>query len=471
MKAGERCPQIQPGLDAVPLCGVTAMSAGAGGGGGRLSGRRRERAGSRKRWPVRGIFGLFFCVTSLVSPLLSAPQDNRREDLPPGFAPAGLSGKQFILEEIDSSGIREEVTLIFREGDVFDAARSAAKGAAGEDTGSYTYHRTGPYTGTWTIRSSGPGLPDCTAHLAFTSPASGAYTGSCADGSRRTGSFQVVHEDPYCSSLWDGLACATAANLPQVYVGASGANTASTEVVLSNTDPDPSECEVALLFHRGTSQAPPVRFNGRPEEGNLIHVTISREGAAIVTLTAPEASGLLSGAVYVYARSPCTADSLEVQGRTLIEGSDGTIEELLSLASQSPRDWLGDGDCRVLTGVFGNGRNLGFAAVAAQPGGAAPGGARFRFRSFDAGGRFIGAPSEVALGGAQELYWPWEFSEPRIIEMCLEAPGAGNFRAAVMPIGSKSTGSRVQYAAEGFVDAFRVGEATAWGVAGSGGGN
>ena len=308
-------------------------------------------------------------------------------------APAGLSGKQFILEEIDSSGIREEVTLIFREGDVFDAARSAAKGAAGEDTGSYTYHRTGPYTGTWTIRSSGPGLPDCTAHLAFTSPASGAYTGSCADGSRRTGSFQVVHEDPYCSSLWDGLACATAANLPQVYVGASGANTASTEVVLSNTDPDPSECEVALLFHRGTSQAPPVRFNGRPEEGNLIHVTISREGAAIVTLTAPEASGLLSGAVYVYARSPCTADSLEVQGRTLIEGSDGTIEELLSLASQSPRDWLGDGDCRVLTGVFGNGRNLGFAAVAAQPGGAAPGGARFRFRSFDAGGRFIGAPA------------------------------------------------------------------------------
>ena len=78
-------------------------------------------------------------------------------------------------------------------------------------------------------------------------------------------------------------------------MGASGANTASTEVVLSNTDPDPSECEVALLFHRGISQAPPVRFNGRPEEGNLIHVTISREGAAIVTLTAPEASGLLSG--------------------------------------------------------------------------------------------------------------------------------------------------------------------------------
>ena len=55
--------------------------------------------------------------------------------------------------------------------------------------------------------------------------------------------------------------------------------------------------------------------------------------------------------------------------------------------------------------------------------------------------------------------------------MCLEAPGASNFRAAVMPIGSQSSGSKVQYAAEGFVDAFRVGEATAWGVAGSSGRN
>lgn len=414
--------------------------------------------------------GLLFCVASLASPLLSAPRDNGPGPAA-GFAPEGLTGKQFILEGMDASGVSERVTLVFREGDVFDAARSAAKGAAGEDTGSYTYRRTGPYTGTWTTRSEGPGLPACTAHLTFTSATSGAYTGSCADGSRRTGVFQVAHEDPFCSSLWDGLACATAANLPLIYVGASGANTASTEVVLSNTDPNPSECEVALLFHRGTSQAPPVLFNSRPAEGNLFHVTISREGAAIVTLTAPEASGLLSGAVYVYARSPCTTASLEVQGRTLIEGSDGTIEELLSLASQSPQDWLGDGDCRVLTGVFGNGRNLGFAAVAAQPGGTAPGGTRFRFRAFDAGGGFIGAPAEVGLGGAQELYWPWEFGEPRILEMCLEAPGASNFRAAVMPIGSKSSESRVQYAAEGFVDAFRVGDSTAWGVAGSSGGN
>lgn len=200
--------------------------------------------------------GLLFCVASLVSPLLSAPRDNG----PAGFAPAVLAGKQLTLEGIGSSGISERVTLVFREGERFDATRAAARGAGGEAAGSYTYRRTSPYTGTWTLRSGDRGLPACTAHLTFTSATAGAYTGSCAEGSRRTGSFQVIDEDPFCRSLWDGLACATAANLPPVYVGPAGANTASTEVVLSNTDPSPSACEVALLFHRETSEAPPVRF-------------------------------------------------------------------------------------------------------------------------------------------------------------------------------------------------------------------
>ena len=82
-----------------------------------------------------------------------------------------------------------------------------------------------------------------------------------------------------------------------------------------------------------------------------------------MTLTAPEAQDLVTGAVYVYARSPCTAASLQVQGRSLIENrNNGEIEELVSVAGQAPRDWLGDGDCRVLTGVFGNGRNLSLEA-------------------------------------------------------------------------------------------------------------
>ena len=414
---------------------------------------------------------LLFCVASLASPLLSAPGDNGPEDGPAGMAPAVLIGKQFTLEGIDSTGVSEAVAVVFREGGLFDATRSAGEGAADDGTGSYTYRRTGPYTGTLTIRSDDPGHPACTTHLTFTSATAGAYTGSCADGSRRTGIFQMAHEDPFCRSLWDGLPCATAANLPHVQVGPAGASTAATEVVLSNTDPNPSACEVALLFHRGTSEAPPVRFNGRPAEGNLFQATVSREGAVIVTLTAPKARQLLRGAVYVYARSPCTASSLQVQGRTLVEQADGTIDELFSLPSQAPREWLGDGDCRVLTGVFGNGRNLGFAAVAAQPGGGAPGGTRLRFRSLDGEGSFIGAPADVSLTGAQELYWPWEFGEPRTIEMCLEVPGASNFQTAVMAIASQTGGSSEQYASPSFTDAFRAGEATAWGVAGSSGGD
>lgn len=59
---------------------------------------------------------------------------------------------------------------------------------------------------------------------------------------------------------------------------------------------------------------------GQPAEGNLFHAAIPREGAEIVTLTAPE---LMKGAVYVYARSPCTAGSLKVRGRTLIQQADG----------------------------------------------------------------------------------------------------------------------------------------------------
>ena len=434
-----------------------------------LAGRKTDSARFGAARPGLGMLTVFLWVTVLLPTLLSAPQDNRPEAAPAGFAPADLTGRQFTLEGIDFSGIMEEMAVVFRQGGHFHVTVSTAKGAPGEATGSYTYLRTGPYTATLTTRSDARGLAGCTAHLTFTSATAGAFTGSCVDGSRRTGAFQMAPEDPFCLSLWDGLPCAAAGNLPHVSVGPAGASTAATEIVLSNTDPYPSACEVALLFHQGTSEAPPVEFNGRLAEGNLFHATISRKGAAIVTLTAPGSHELLRGAVYVYARSPCTADSLEVQGRTLIEQDDGAIEDLLSLAAQSPADWLGDGDCRVLTGVFGNGQDQGFAAVSSQPGGGAPKGTGLRFRSFNQAGGFIGTPREVPLTGAQDLHWPWEFSEPRIVEMCLQVPGASNFQAAVMPIGSQSSGSKVQYAAEGFVDAFRVGEATAWGVAGSAG--
>ena len=75
-----------------------------------------------------------------------------------------------------------------------------------------------------------------------------------------------------------------------------------------------------------------------------------------------------------------------------------------------------------------------------------------------------------SLTGVQDLFWPWTFSQPRIIEMCLEVPGASNFQTAVIAIASQTGGSREQYASQRFADAFRAGEAAAWGVAGSSGG-
>lgn len=388
----------------------------------------------------------------------------------PGLAPEELTGTQFSLDGISSEGIPEGLTLLFRDERGFNATRTPSEDAPLDDSGNYTYQRTGPDTATLTTTSADPGQETCSTLLIFTSAAAGTYTSWCHQGVSSTGQFQLAMEDPFCLSLWDGLPCATVANLPQVYLGIQAESTATTEVVIANSDPNPSVCEVALLFHQGTSEGAAVSFNGQPIDRNLFQATIPREGAEIVTLTAPQAQNLVTGALYVYARSPCTADSLHVQGRSLIENrNSGEIEELLSVAGQSPRDWLGDGDCRVLTGVFGNGRNVSLASVTTQPGSAAPAGTALRFRTFDVNGGAAGSPSSLAISGARHSSEPWEFDEPRIIEMCLEIPGTSNFQAALMAFGSKATSLGKQVTAESFADAYRVGDLTAWSAAASGG--
>ena len=388
------------------------------------------------------------------------------ENRSPGLAPESLKGMQFSLDGVSSEGIPEGLTLLFRDEREFNATWTMPVDVPLDDSGSYSYQRTGPDTATLTTTSGISGQETCSTLLLFTSATSGTYTGWCNQGISSTGQFQLAVEDPFCLSLWDGLPCATVANLPQVYLGNQAANTATTEVVIANSDPNPSACEVALLFHQGTSEGPAVSFNGRPMDRNLFQAAIPREGAEIVTLTAPEAQDLVTGAVYVYARSPCTAASLNVRGRSLIENrNSGDIEELLSVAGQSPRDWLGDGDCRVLTAVFGNGRNVSLASVTAQPGSPAPAGTALRFRAFDLTGRLSGSPASLTVSGARHSSEPWEFDQPRIIEMCLEIPGTSNFRTALMAFGSKATNLRKQVTAESFADAYRVGDLTAWSAA------
>lgn len=258
-----------------------------------------------------------------------------------------------------------------------------------------------------------------------------------------------VDREPYCLSLWQGAPCSTVSNVPHVFMGPLGESIATSEVVITHKDPGAADCEVAVLFHRGTSPAPAVSFNGRYLQPNLLRTSLPRGGAQVLTLAAPESKKLAAGAIYVFTRSPCTADSLRLQGRTLlVNGIDGEIKEMLPMAAQSPGDWLADGDCQVLTGIFGNGRNLGFASVTAEPGQSAPPGARLDFQVFDLEGNPIGALPGLDISGEYRALSPWAFDRPTTVEMCLDVPGDSDFRLAVTVIGSKAAGGAMQFVPE-----------------------
>ena len=256
--------------------------------------------------------------------------------------------------------------------------------------------------------------------------------------------------EPFCLSLWDGAPCSAPAVFPHVLLGPLGESLASAEIVLTNRDPGPAACEAALLFHRGTSEAPPVSFDGLFPEGNLLHATLPRGGASVLTLVAPDAQARLAGALSLFTRSPCTGDSLHVEGRTLLRGeADGEIEEMFSLDAQSSEDWLGDGECGMLTGGFGNGRAERIVLVTAEPGGAAPPGTRLHARAFDLEGNFMGGLASLEVSGSHQVLPRWNLGSPRIIELCLDVPGESGFRLAATVIGSKAAGGRVQYFSEG----------------------
>ena len=274
----------------------------------------------------------------------------------------------------------------------------------------------------------------------------------------REGAFHTVtvddsdpeERDPFCLSLWGGTSCSTVAVLPHAIAGPLGESVARTELVFTNRDPEAAGCEAAVLFNRGTSPARSVAFNGRFPDDNLLYATIPRGSAEILTLTAPDAEQAATGAVHVFTRSPCTAGSLNVQGRLLVESqTDGEIEEMVSMPASSPQDWLGDGDCRVLTGVFGNGRDVVLASVTAQPNHPAPPGTRLEVQAFDLEGNFIGKLPGLEITGAQRVLPAGKFDRPTIIESCLTVPGTDSpFRLAATPIGSKTAGSGVQYGVE-----------------------
>ena len=255
-----------------------------------------------------------------------------------------------------------------------------------------------------------------------------------------------AEQDPFCLSLWEGSPCSKVAILPHLFMGPLGEHRASTEVAVTHRDPEPAECEAAFLFHHGTSPAPAVSFSGRFPDGNLFRTTLPRGGVELLTLTAPDARELTSGALYVFARSPCHAGSLQVQARHLLESpSDGETEELFSVAGQSEKDWLGDGDCRRLTVLLGNGRDLGLASVTARPGQTAPPGTRLRFAEFDLKGNFVGGLGSLEISGQHQATLPWTLGRPAIIQMCLDVPGASDFQLAIAAMGTTAGGAKVQF--------------------------
>ena len=255
--------------------------------------------------------------------------------------------------------------------------------------------------------------------------------------------------EPFCLSLWEGGACTTGAVFPHVLLGPLGESRATGEILLTNRDPGPAACQAALLFHRGTSEAPPVSFNGLFPEGNLLGATLPRGGASVLTLAAPDAEATLGGAVSLFTRSPCTGDSLHVEGRTLLRGeADGGIEEMFSLEAQSREDWLGDGECGMLVGVFGGGREERVVVVGVDPGGAAPPGTRLEARAYDLEGNFMRRLASLEVSGGHQVLPRWNLTRPTIIELCLDAPGESNFRLAATAIGSKAGGGEVQYYSE-----------------------
>ena len=291
---------------------------------------------------------------------------------------------------------------------------------------------------------SGPDAPHLDSESLVLRPAEGAvHTVTVSD-------FEAESRRPFCLSLWGGAPCSTPAVLPHAVAGLLGESVARTELVLTNRDPRPGGCEAAVLFGRGTESAGAVSFDGRFPEGNLLRASIPGGGAEIITLEAPLGEAPRTGAVHVFTRSPCGGESLTVRGRILTEDpAGGEIEEMVGLAAQSRRDWLGDGECRVLTGVFGNGRDVALSAVTAEPDHPAPPGTRLGLRTFDLAGNFLRTLPGLEIGGAHQVLSVGRWSRPLVIEACLNVPAAGSpFRLAVTAIVSKAAGSRTQYGVE-----------------------
>ena len=110
-------------------------------------------------------------------------------------------------------------------------------------------------------------------------------------------------------------------------MGPLGEDDAHAEILITNRSVFLA-CDLALLFHQGTSEAPQVLFDNEPLEGNLFQTTLSRGAARILTLTS-DSDELVVGAISVFTRAPCLITSFQIRGRYLVENrTSGQIQIL-----------------------------------------------------------------------------------------------------------------------------------------------
>ena len=120
-------------------------------------------------------------VTFTVTEPEPEPEDPSPED-PSDFSSSDLTGTSFTLNGTRLDGSAERVTVLFREGNRFEAA--------GSRTGSYDYRPTGPSAGTLRLEYDGGG--SCEVELAFDSVNSGASSFECSTGGGSSGRFRLT---------------------------------------------------------------------------------------------------------------------------------------------------------------------------------------------------------------------------------------------------------------------------------------
>ena len=123
--------------------------------------------------------GVTFTVTGSDS---EPDPDDPSPDNPADFSSSDLTGTSFTLNGTRLDGSPERVTVLFREGNRFEAA--------GSRTGSYDYRPTGPSAGTLRLEYDGGG--SCEVELTFDSVNSGASSFDCSTGGGGSGRFRLT---------------------------------------------------------------------------------------------------------------------------------------------------------------------------------------------------------------------------------------------------------------------------------------